>query len=439
MSMQGSSYGALLSKFSDLRARIFYLVVMLILYRFGSYIPLPGVDPVLVSLLINQQSSGMLGMFNVLTGGALSRMSIFALNIMPYITASIIMQLFSVMYKEIGQLSKDGGDGKRKLSLYTKYLTIMLAVVQGYGIALGLEAVSYNGEHVVHFPGYGFRFIATCTLVAGTVFVIWIADQISNKGVGNGGSVIIFSGIVSNFPSAVMFFLELGKNGNISIPVMFFIVFMLAFLIFGIVFVEKAQRRLKVQYPSRQIGKRLYAGDSTHLPLKINTAGVVPPIFASSVLLFPMTIAGFIFTPDSSIYRFIMANLSHGKLLYILLYVLLVFVFAFYYTSIVFNSTETADALRKNGAVVQNKRPGKDTAEYFDYVLSRLTMLGALYISFICVMPEWLIEYYSIPFYLGGTSLLIVVNVILDLFGQVQAHLLGAKYDTLMSKARIKR
>lgn len=427
------------TKAAELKKRIFFVLFILVIYRLGSYIPLPGIDSLALSEVISSQSGGLLGMFNMFTGGAVGRLSIFTLNIMPYITASIIMQLMTVISSEIGALKKEGESGRKKISQYTRYLTVALALFQGYGIAVGIEKMTSSYGSVVIDPGYFFRFVAMFSLVGGTLFVMWLGEQITTKGIGNGSSLIIFTGIVSGLPSALTAFFEMGRTGALSTFVILLIIGLVFGLIYLIVFMEKAQRRILVQYPKRQVGNRVYGGESSHLPLKINTSGVIPPIFANSLLLFPATIAGFSQSMEVSGWRqFIAEFFSHGKPIYMLLYIVLIVFFSFFYTSIVFNPEETAENLRKNGGIVLGRRPGKNTADYFDYILTRLTVIGSAYICAVCIIPELLISKYSIPFYLGGTSLLIVVNVVIDIFSQIQTHLLTKQYEGLIKKSKLR-
>lgn len=428
---------SLFTESAALRTRILFTLTMLIVYRLGTYIPLPSINSSVLFQFASSQAASMLGIFNMFAGGALERMSIFSLNIMPYITASIIMQLITVAFKELADLKKEGEVGRQKIAQYTKYLTVVLALFQGYGLAVGAEYATSELGSVVTDPGVMFRITAMISLMGGTMFVMWLGEQITSRGIGNGSSIIIFCGIVSGLPSAMATFFDLGKTGAISTGMMLFIVVMAAGLVALIVFMERAQRRVIVQYPKRQVGNRLYKADSTHLPLKINTAGVIPPIFANSILSFPATIIAFASAKDSSVSQFISAHLSHGKPLYIISYIALIAFFAFFYSSVVFNSEETADSLRKNGGVVLGRRPGKHTAELFDYVISRLTVIGIIYMAFVCVVPELLVSKYAVPFYLGGTSLMIVVNVVIDLFTQIQTHMLSVQYAGLLSKARI--
>jgi preprotein translocase subunit SecY len=437
-SFGNSMFGAN-SSMGDLKNKIFFVLLMLIVYRIGTYIPLPGINPIVLEEISNMHAGGVLGMFNMLTGGALGRMSIFALNIMPYITASIIMQLMTVLSADLAALKKEGDQGRKKINQYTRYLTVILALFQGYGIAIGVEGMQTSKGSLVFEANWFFRVSAILTLTGGTVLVMWIAEQINQRGIGNGSSLIIFSGIVSGLPGALAALFEMGRTGALSS----FLILIMAVLVIGlvtlIVSVEKAQRKILINYPKRQVGRKMFGGESTHLPLKINTSGVIPAIFASSLLLFPATIAGF--SPEqvngSGWREFIALYLSHGKPLYIILYAFLIAFFCFFYTSVIFNPEDTAETLRKNGGVILGRRPGAHTAEYLDYVLTRLTVLGAIYMIFVCVLPEILVAEYSIPFYLGGTSLLIVVNVVMDMFIQIQTHMLSSQYESLIKKAKL--
>ncbi len=422
-----------------LLSKVWFVIWMLVIYRIGTYVPLPGINSVVLTDLANTHAGGVLGMFNMFTGGALSRMSIFALNIMPYITASIIMQLMTVVSDNIAALKKEGEQGRKKINQYTRYLTVILALFQGYGIAVGSENLSTQSGALVAHAGMLFRFVTMISLTGGTVLVMWIAEQINTRGIGNGSSIIIFSGIVAGLPSALVSLFEMGRTGAFSTFTIILIMLLAGGLVAFIVFMEKSVRKINVNYPKRQIGNKIYGGDTTHLPLKINTSGVIPAIFASSLLLFPATIASFgqDIEPDSW-KQIVFLYLSHGKPLYVMLYSFLIAFFCFFYTSVVFNPDETAENLRKNGGVVLGYRPGKHTSEYFDYVLTRITVVGASYMVIVCVVPEILVSEYSIPFYLGGTSLLIVVNVVLDLFTQIQSHLLSAQYEHLLRKTRLK-
>lgn len=425
-----------LAKATELKKRIWFTLGALIVYRIGTYIPVPGVDPAVMAELIQQHGGGILGMFDMFSGGALGRMTVFALNIMPYISASIIVQLLTAAIPSWEQLKKEGEQGRKKLNQYTRYLTVFIAIFQAWGIAIGLEQMRGSFGPAVYDPGWFFRFSCVITLVGGTMFLMWLGEQITARGVGNGISLIIFAGIVANLPSALVATLELGRTGALST---FFIIFFLIaalLIIAGVVFVERAQRRVPVQYPKRQVGNRMFAGESTHLPLKINTAGVIPPIFASSLLLLPATFAGFGGESEG-----FLATLSqwfaHGTATYMLVYVTLIVFFAFFYTAVVFNPTDTADNLKKYGGFIPGIRPGQHTAEYLDRVLTRLTVLGAIYLAVVCLIPEFLIANYSVPFYFGGTSLLIIVSVTMDTVAQVQSHLFAHQYEGLIKKARL--
>ena len=430
-----------IGKSSDLKKRLLFVLGALIVYRIGTYIPLPGINSVALQQLMQQNAGGVLGMFNMFSGGALGRMTIFALNIMPYITASIIMQLMTVVSKHLGSLKKEGEAGRKKITQYTRYATVILATFQGFGIAIGLESTQGVGASVVIDPGIIFRISTVVTLVGGTLFLMWLGEQMTQRGIGNGISLIIFSGIVAELPSALASAFDLGRTGAVSTWFILFLMALAIGLIALIIFMERAQRRIIIQYPKRQKGNKLYGGESSHIPLKINTAGVIPPIFASSILLFPATLAGFGGlgqASDGGILETLVRYVSHGQPLYVVLYASIIIFFSFFYTSVVFNPEETAENLKRNGGFVPGRRPGKNTAEYLDYVLTRLTMIGSLYLAAICVLPEVLISNYSMPFYLGGTSLLIVVNVVLDTFGQIQAHLFSHQYEHLIKKNQIK-
>ncbi|MGC2523857.1 MAG: preprotein translocase subunit SecY [Stellaceae bacterium] len=426
-------------KATELKSRIWFTLGALVIYRLGTYIPIPGIDPGILHDIFARNAGGILGMFDMFSGGALGRMTIFALNIMPYISASIIIQLLTAVSPSLEALKKEGESGRKKLNQYTRYGTVLLAAVQAYGIAVGIEGMRSGAETAVLDPGLGFRLVTVVTLVGGTVFLMWLGEQITARGVGNGISLIIFAGIVANLPHALASTLELGRTGAIST---FFIVAILVIsvgVVAFIVFMERAQRRLLVQYPKRQVGNKMFGGDASHLPLKINTSGVIPPIFASSLLLLPATIANF--QSNSQSFGWlgnITAYLAHGRPLYMLLYVALIVFFCFFYTAIVFNPTETADNLRKYGGFIPGIRPGKNTADYLDYVLTRLTVVGAAYLAAVCILPEFLISEYSVPFYFGGTSLLIVVSVTMDTVAQIHSHLLAHQYEGLIKKARLR-
>ena len=431
----GAGFGAL-AKADELKKRLWFTVGALIIYRLGTYLPLPGIDPGALADIFSQQSSGILGMFDMFSGGALSRMTIFALNIMPYITASIIMQLMTAIVPSLEALKKDGEAGRKMINQYTRYLTVLLATVQGYGIAVGLESAS----GVVDDPGLFFRVTTVVTLVGGTLFLMWLGEQITSRGVGNGISLIIFAGIVANLPTALAGTLELGRTGALSSLLIVLLFVMAAAVIAFIVFIERSVRKILVQYPKRQHGNKVFGGDQSFLPLKINVPGVIPPIFASSLLLMPVSIINLTGGQAGGSDWLVALNamLGRGQPLYLLIYVSMIVFFAFFYTAIVFNPEDTAENLRKYGGYIPGIRPGKSTADYLDFVLTRLTVLGAAYLSAICILPELLISKYAVPFYFGGTSLLIVVTVTLDTVGQIQSHLLAHQYEGLVKKSRLK-
>jgi preprotein translocase subunit SecY len=427
------------AKASELKSRIWFTLGALVIYRLGTYIPIPGIDPAILQDLFSRNAGGILGMFDMFSGGALGRMTIFALNIMPYISASIIIQLLTAVSPTLEALKKEGESGRKKLNQYTRFGTVLLAAVQSYGIAVGLEGMRGGAQSAVLDPGLFFRLVTVVTLTSGTVFLMWLGEQITARGIGNGISLIIMSGIVANLPHALASTLELGRTGAISTV---FIIIFLAIsvgVVAFIVFMERAQRRILVQYPKRQVGNKMFGGDASHLPLKINTSGVIPPIFASSLLLLPATVANFEANGQSFGWLGeITAYLAHGRPLYMALYVALIVFFCFFYTAIVFNPTETADNLRKYGGFIPGIRPGKNTADYLDYVLTRLTVVGAAYLSAVCILPEILISEYSVPFYFGGTSLLIVVSVTMDTVAQIHSHLLAHQYEGLIKKAKLR-
>ena len=431
------NFGAF-AKATELKKRLWFTLCALIIYRLGTYIPLPGIDPAVLKDIFAQNQGGVLGMFDMFAGGALSRMTIFALNIMPYISASIIMQLMTAVSPQLGALKKEGETGRKKINQYTRYGTVLIAALQAYGISAGLEAMSSSSGSAVTDPGIFFRFQVVVTLVGGTIFLMWLGEQITARGVGNGISLIIFSGIVANLPGALASTLELGRTGALSTGFIIFLLLMSVGVIYFIVFVERAQRRLIVQYPKRQRGNKMTGGESSHLPLKLNTAGVIPPIFASSILLMPMTVIGFSAGTGPDWLTSVAAYLGRGQPLYLFLYISLVVFFAFFYTAVVFNPVDTADNLKRYGGFIPGIRPGKNTAEYLDWVLTRLTVVGAGYLAIICLLPELLISRYSVPFYFGGTSLLIVVTVTMDTITQVQSHLLAHQYEGLIKKSKLR-
>ncbi len=426
-----------ISKDNGLKDKILFTLFALIIYRFGSFIPIPGIDSIVLADITKQNAGGVLGMFNMLSGGSLGRMTIFALSITPYITASIIIQILSVIHKPLEQLKKEGEAGRKKINQYTRYGTILLSIFQGYGIAVGLESLGSSAGPAVVDPGFFFRLTAVTTLSGGTCFLMWLGEQITARGIGNGTSLIIFSGIVAGLPNALAVLFDLGRTGAISVLFIFILLFIAVALVYLIVFVERSQNKISVQYPRRQVGNKIYEGDTSHMPMKINTSGVIPPIFASSLLLFPLTIVNFTkgaMNDESGILESMVSYLRHGEPLYLLLYVALIVFFSFFYTAIVFNPEETAENLKKYGGFIPGRRPGKHTAEYLDYVLTRMTVLGAAYLSFICVLPEVLVAKYKVPFYLGGTSILIVVNVVMDTVAQIQTHLFSVQYQGLLKK-----
>ena len=429
---------AALGKATELKKRLWFTLVVLIIYRLGTYIPIPGIDPAILEDIFQQNAGGILGMFNMLAGGALGRMTIFALNIMPYISASIIIQLLTTVSPHLEQLKKEGESGRKKINQYTRYGTVLLATFQAYGISVGVEGMTGSAGSAVIDPGAFFRFSTVITLVGGTVFLMWLGEQITARGVGNGISLIIFSGIVAELPRAIASTLELGRTGALSAFFIIFLMLMVVGVIMFIVFMERAQRRIVVQYPKRQVGAKMFGGESSHLPLKLNTAGVIPPIFASSILLLPLTLAGFSAGQGPEWLSTLAGWLGRGQPVFILLYMSGIVFFCFFYTAVVFNPGDTADNLKKYGGFVPGIRPGKNTAEYLDYVLTRLTCVGAAYLAAVCLLPEMLISQYAIPFYFGGTSLLIVVTVTMDTVGQIHSHLLAHQYEGLIKKAKLR-
>ncbi len=424
---------------SELRKRIFFLIGALIVFRIGTFIPVPGIDLSVMEQIFDQQKNGILGMFNMFSGGALKRMSIFALGVMPYISASIIMQLMTVAVPTLEQLKKEGESGRRKITQYTRYFTVVLATFQSIGISMALQGQSSGADALVVNPGFSFVFTATVTLVTGTLFLMWLGEQVTERGIGNGISMLIFAGIVAGLPNAIGGTLELVRTGELnSIIVLFLLVGVVAVTAF-VVFVERGQRRITVNYAKRQQGNKMYAAQSSHLPLKLNMAGVIPPIFASSIILFPATLGSWFGQQEGMRWlQDISAALSPGQPLYVMFYAAAIIFFCFFYTALVFNSKETAENLKKSGAFIPGIRPGKQTAEYIDGVLSRLTLVGALYITAVSLMPEFLILFWNVPFYFGGTSLLIIVVVVMDFMAQVQAHLMSHQYDSLMKKSNFK-
>jgi len=428
-----------LGKATDLKKRILFTLAALFVYRFGTYIPLPGINPDIIAEFTKQHAGGILGILDMFSGGAVSRMTIFALNIMPYISASIIMQLMTSVHPHLEALKKEGESGRRKINQYTRYATVFLASIQAYGIAIGLEKITGHSGAAVLLPGVLFKVVTVLTLTGGTLFIMWLGEQITSRGIGNGISLIIFAGIVANLPQAVVRTFVLGREGEISTLVIISILIMVAAVIGYVVFMEKAQRRILIQYPKRQVSAdRPATSQSTHLPLKLNSSGVIPPIFASALLLFPGTIATFSGASPDSWFGSLAHYLSHGHPVYISFFMALIIFFSFFYTAIVFNPVETADNLKKMGTFIPGIRPGKNTADYIDYVLTRLTVVGALYLASVCIIPELILSRVSVPFYLGGTSLLIVVSVTIDTLSQVQSHLVAHQYEGLIRKAKLK-
>ena len=426
------------SKATELKKRLWFTVLALIVFRLGTFIPLPGIDPHILADIFERNSNGILGMFNMFAGGALERMTIFALNIMPYISASIILQLGQSVVPSLAALKKEGEAGHRKITHYTKVLTVLITIIQGYGIAIGLQGMTGSaGISAVINPGFVFIFTTVVSLVGGTMFIVWLGDQITSRGVGNGSSLIITVGIIANIPSALAKTFELGRVGSMSLAVMALLFVMVLVLIYTIVFIERAQRKITIQYPKRQMGMRMMAAENSHLPLKINPTGVIPPIFASSLLLLPITIANFASENGPSWVQTLSQLLGHGQPLYLFLYAALIVFFAFFYTAVVFNPDETAENLKKHGGFIAGIRPGKNTAEYLDYVITRLTVLGAVYLVALCILPEILISKLAVPFVLGGTTLLIVVQVTMDFVGQLQSHLIAYQYEGLIKKAAL--
>jgi len=433
----GISFSSL-GKATELKKRIWFTLGALIVYRLGTYIPLPGIDPAVLASVFAQQSGGIIGMFDMFSGGALSRMTIFALNIMPYITSSIIMQLMTAVNPSLEALKKEGESGRKRINQYTRYLTVVITAFQAYGIAIGLEGMTAGGVTAVADPGLFFRFTVVITLIGGTLFLMWLGEQITARGVGNGISLIIFAGIVANLPSALASTLELGRTGALSTVLIIALLVMAVAVIFIIVLFERAQRRVVVQYPKRQQGRNMTGGESSHIPLKLNTAGVIPPIFASSILLMPVTLITFSAGSGPEWLNTAAAYLGRGQPVYLFIYLSLIVFFAFFYTAIVFNPADTAENLRKNGGFVPGIRPGKNTAKHLDTILTRLTVIGAAYLAGICLLPELLMSQYSVPFYFGGTSLLIVVTVTIDTMSQVQSHLIAHQYEGLIKKSKLK-
>ena len=422
-------------KYGDLQRRLVFLLLALVVYRIGAHIPVPGINPDQLRQLFQGQQGGILNLFNMFSGGALSRFTVFALGIMPYISASIIMQLMGYVVPTFEQMKKEGEAGRRKITQYTRYGTVGLALFQSFGIAVALEA----SQGLVISPGWGFRLTAVVSLTAGTMFLMWLGEQITERGLGNGISILIFAGIAAGLPSAVGGLLELVRTGAMSIIVALFIVALVAVVTYFVVFVERGQRKILVNYARRQVGNKVYGGQSSHLPLKLNMSGVIPPIFASSIILLPATVVGWFSAGDSMRWlKDIAATLTPGQPIYVMLYAAAIIFFCFFYTGLVFNSRETADNLKKSGAFIPGIRPGEQTARYIDKILMRLTLIGAAYITAVCLLPEFLILKYNVPFYFGGTSLLILVVVTMDFMAQVQNYMMSQQYESLLKKANFK-
>ena len=440
MSTKGHDVSAGKFQFGELKARLLFVFGAFVVYRIGAHIPVPGIDPNALQAMFEQQSGSILDMFNMFSGGALMRLSIFALGIMPYISASIIMQLMTIVIPTMEQMKKEGESGRRKITQYTRYGTVVLAMFQSIGISVALQNQTAGGLAVVINPGMAFVIVTTLTLVTGTIFLMWLGEQVTERGLGNGISLIIFAGIVSGLPSAIGGTLELARTGEMN-GAFIVLLFVLSIVVTGIVvFVERAQRRITINYPKRQQGNKVYAGQSSFLPLKLNMAGVIPPIFASSIILFPATIAGWFGNVDGFAWlQDISTLLSPGQPVYVMFYALAIIFFCFFYTALVFNSKETAENLKKSGAYLPGIRPGVQTTAYIDKVMTRLTLVGAIYITLICLLPEFLIVYWNVPFSFGGTSLLIIVVVVMDFISQMQTHLMSQQYEGLMKKANLKR
>ncbi len=427
-------------RFTELKSRLLFVLGALIVFRIGAHIPVPGVDPIALAELFNQQRGSIIDMFNMFSGGALSRFTVFAIGIMPYISASIIMQLLTSVVPKLEQLKKEGESGRRKITQYTRYGTVVLATIQAGGVAYALQNQQFGGLPVVIDPGPAFVATAMVTLVAGTMFLMWLGEQVTERGIGNGISIIIFAGIVAGLPSAIGGTLELGSTGELSLFMIFFFMVLAIAVTWFVVFVERGQRRITVNYAKRQQGRKVYGGQTSHLPLKLNMAGVIPPIFASSIILFPATVAGMFGSGDDSLswLQDFAALLSPGQPIYVILYALAIVFFCFFYTALQFNPKDTADNLKKSGAFIPGIRPGDQTARYIDTVMTRLTTAGAIYITSVCLLPEFLILNWNVPFYFGGTSLLIIVVVIMDFMAQLQAHLTSHQYEGLMKKSSLR-
>ena len=420
-------------KIEELKKRIFYTLALLAVYRIGCHIPTPGINGEELSKFLTERGGALMGFFDIFSGGALSRVTIFALGIMPYISASIILQLLTVVIPSIGKLAKEGEEGRKKIVKYTRYGTVLISAIQSFGIAVGLESMAQGA--FIQNPGWSFRLMTMITLTAGTAFIMWLGEQITERGIGNGISLIIFAGIVARLPNAIISTVRLIKAGEISILFMIFLLAIMVFVVGAIIYIERGERRIPIQYAKRVVGRKVYGGQSTHLPLKVNTAGVIPPIFASSIIMFPATIAGFISIPWV---QGVARQLTPGTALYTILYVGMIIFFSYFYTAIIFNPVDVADNLKKYGGYIPGIRPGQKTADYLYRVLSRLTFVGAIYLSIVCVLPTFLIKEFNVPFYFGGTSLLIVVGVALDTVSQIESHLLTRSYEGLLRRGRVR-
>lgn len=440
-SVAGKSGGvASISNVPELRSRLLFVLGALFVFRIGAHIPVPGIDPKALALMFEQQSGTILDMFNMFSGGALKRLSLFALGIMPYISASIIIQLMTSVVPKLEQLKKEGESGKRKITQYTRYATVLLATFQAIGVATALQAQSAGGMPVVFNPGFSFMFTAVVTLLCGTLFLMWLGEQVTERGIGNGISLIIFAGIVAGLPSAIGGTLELVRTGEMNAALIVVLFALTAAVTAFVIFVERSQRRIKINYAKRQQGNKMFGGQSSFLPLKLNMAGVIPPIFASSIILFPATMAGWFGSKEGFGWlQDISSMLSPGQPIYVLFYALAIIFFCFFYTALVFNSRDTSDNLKKSGAFIPGIRPGEQTTKYIDGVITKLTLIGALYITAVCLLPEFLIIYWNVPFYFGGTSLLIIVVVVMDFIAQMQSHLMSQQYEGIMKKANLKK
>jgi len=426
-----------LANIPELRRRIFFFLAALAIYRIAVHIPTPGINVEALVALFSRAGGTILGFVDMFSGGALRRLSVCALGIMPYISASIILQLLTVVYPSLKEMQREGPEGRRKMAYYTRYLTVLICLVQGFGIAVGLEKMTGpNGDPIVMFPGWGFRLLTMITLTTGSVFLMWLGEQITEHGIGNGISILIFAGIVARLPSAIINTFRFVKTGELSGAILFFVLLLVVGVLAFTCFMEMAQRRIPIHYARRMVGRQVVGGQSTYLPLKVNTAGVIPPIFASSVLMFPATVATFV---PLGFIQSLSSHLRPGQILYEILYVILIIFFCYFYTAIIFNPQEVADNLKKWGGFIPGIRPGRATEEFLDRVLNRITLIGALYISAICVLPTFLIVKFNVPFYFGGTALLIVVGVAMDTMAQLEAHLLTRRYDSLVREGRLRR